>query len=104
MKISAYNLGSNVPNMLSITEYEPSGKINKNPELIFQKPMAVSIHKPEKKWLLVSSEVGYFNKITQFICGEVSSLLFLNANGELESPTISEVKQNPQKYQISKKQ
>ena len=98
MKISAYNLGSNVPNMLSITEYEPSGKINKNPELIFQKPMAVSIHKPEKKWLLVSSEVGYFNKITQFICGEVSSLLFLNTNGELESPTISEVKQNPQKY------
>ena len=98
MKISSHPLGNNVPTMLSITDSCSDGSICKNPELVMQKPQMVSIHNPEKKWLLVSSEVGYFNKITQFICGEVSSLLFLNVNGELEYPSISEVKQNPQKY------
>ena len=67
-------------------------------DLIKQKPDAISIHKPDKKWLLLTSEVGYFNRVTHFVCGDVSSLLFLNSNGELCYPTITEVEKNPLKY------
>ena len=66
--------------------------------IVYQRPMSISVHRPEKKFMLLSSEAGYFNRVTQFISGNVNSVLFLNVNGNLESPTIEEVSANPQKY------
>ena len=92
MKISSKKL-PRIYKFFSITEDKDA-----KPEFVYQRPMSLSIHKPEKKFLLLSSEAGYFNRVTQFISGNVNSLLFLNVNGYLDSPTIEEVMNNPQKY------
>lgn len=92
MKILSKKL-PRIYNFFSITDNDSS-----NPEFVYQKPFSISVHKPEKKYLLLSSDAGYFNRVTQFISGNVNSLLFLNVNGNLESPTLEEVISNPQKY------
>lgn len=87
-KVSKFNNNLNL-RMVSLTE---------DIELVKQIPDLMSIHKPEKKWLLLTSEVGYFNKVTHFVSGDVASLLFINSNGELCYPTLTEVEKNPMKY------
>lgn len=95
MKISSKQL-QRIYNFLSFTEI--SSNYCSETEYLYQKPTSISIHKPEKKFLLLSSEAGYFNRVTQFVSGNVDSLLFLNNNGEIETPTLQEVSENPQKY------
>lgn len=92
MKLKNFRTHNKFGNLFSITENESD--IN----VIYQQPDSLSVHNPDKKFLLVSSEVGYFNKITQFISGDISSMLFLTSNGELQTPSITEVSNNPQKY------
>lgn len=91
MKISHHKIPKKHYTFKSITEDE-------NTEIISQTPDFVSIHNPDKKFMLLSSEAGYFNRVTQFISGNIDSLLFLNVNGSLEKPTIEEVIKNPKKY------
>lgn len=69
-----------------------------NGTLIDQSPDSFSIHKVEKKFLMLSNEVGYFNKITKFVVGNEKSLLFLDNKGEQCYPTIEEVQSKPRKY------
>ena len=85
MKISSKQL-QRIYNFLSFTEI--SSNYCSETEYLYQKPTSISIHKPEKKFLLLSSEAGYFNRVTQFVSGNVDSLLFLNNNGEIETPTL----------------
>ena len=94
MKISSKPL-NRIFKFLSFSEIS-----NEPPEIVYQNPLSFSIHKPEKKYMLLSSEAGYFNRVTQFISGNINSILFLNSNGNLESPTLEEVISNPQKYFI----
>ena len=92
MKINAFELSRQKLSFLSIIPDE------KSPQLIYQKPDSISHHNPEKKWLFKSTELGYFNRVTQFISGDVSSLLFIDTNAKWCSPTITEVSNNPKKY------
>lgn len=92
MKTESFRINNKFGNLFSVTEN------NNDIEVVYQKPDSLSIHYPTKKWLLLSSEVGYFNRITQFISGDVSSMLFITSSGELCTPTITEVQSNPQKY------
>ena len=100
MKIRDYFIQSNSSGidlkLLSIIENQDSNE--NDGQIVYQKPDTLSIHKPDKKWLLISSDVGYFNKFTHFTCGDIASILFINTNGELCYPTITEVSKNPQKY------
>lgn len=68
--------------------------------IIQQTSSRISIHKPSKKYLLLSKELGYLNKFTNFIVGEKKSLLFIDKNGEQCSPDISEVINNKKDYHI----
>lgn len=88
----------NFSKVTSLVEFNTEDNNHSSAEKIYQLPQELSIHNPDKKWLLLSSEVGYFNRVTQFITGDVLSILFLNVNGELQTPTITEVSENPQKY------
>ena len=92
MKLKSLRLNGSFGSFGSILE----GK--SDTDLIYQKPDELSIHRPDKKWLLLTSEVGYFNKITQFICGDLKSILFMDVNGELVTPSITEVMNDPQQY------
>lgn len=91
MKITATDIKQNL-SLLSIIPDE------KFPQLVKQKPDSISHHNPDKKWLFKSTELGYFNRVTQFISGDVSSLLFIDVNGKWCSPTITEVSNNQKKY------
>ena len=103
MKVEEFRVGQVISgidfNMLSLLEDNTtSNKLNIDGTFVNQVPDSLSIHKPTKKWSLITSDVGYFNKFTNFICGDVSSILFMDVNGELCSPTISEVIKNTKKY------
>lgn len=67
-------------------------------EIISQIPDTVSIHDTDKKWLFLSREIGYFNRITQFITGDKSSVQFLDASGNFCSPNISDVIKDLKNY------
>lgn len=69
-----------------------------NGQIIDQVPDSFSTHNVEKKFLMLSNEVGYFNKITKFVVGNEKSLLFLDNKGEQCYPTIEEVLSKPRKY------
>lgn len=68
--------------------------------LVNQNATKLSIHNPEKRYLVLSKEIGYFNKNTNFIVGEKESIIFINRQGEQCSPNISEVIQKPKEYSI----
>lgn len=74
--------------------------IRKDYELISQNINKVSIHTADEQYQLLSTELGYFNKLTQFVVGNESSILFLNDQSELVTPTIREVIKNIKKYFI----
>ena len=66
--------------------------------LISQNINKISIHEATEQFQLLSTELGYFNKLTKFVVGNESSLLFLTEQSELVYPTIREVQKNPKKY------
>ena len=43
--------------------------------------------------MLISKEIGYFNKITKFVCSDDKSLLFFDSFGQQLHLSISEAKQ-----------
>ena len=67
-------------------------------QAISQTPDSISIHKVDKKFLVITSEVGYFNKLTKFIVGNEKSILFLDNKGEQCCPSIEEVIKKAKKY------
>lgn len=66
--------------------------------IINQNINKISIHETNEQYQLLSTELGYFNKLTRFIVGNESSLLFLTDQSELVYPSIREVQKNPKKY------
>lgn len=67
--------------------------ITKDNVLINQESFSYEKHYSNKKFMLVSKEIGYFNKITKFVCSDDKSLLFFDSFGEQLHLSISEVKE-----------
>ena len=67
--------------------------ITKDNVLINQESFSYEKHYSNKKFMLVSKEIGYFNKITKFVCSDDKSLLFFDSFGEQLHLSISEAKE-----------
>lgn len=61
--------------------------------LINQESFSYEKHYSNKKFMLISKEIGYFNKITKFVCSDDKSLLFFDSFGEQLHLSISEAKE-----------
>lgn len=60
---------------------------------INQESFSYQKHTSDKKFMLISKEIGYFNKITKFVCSDDKSLLFFDSFGQQLHLSISEAKQ-----------
>lgn len=60
-------------------------------ELVSQTLTRYTQHHSQKKFMLISKEIGYFNRITKFVCTDDSSLVFFNPEGKQVHTKISEL-------------